>query len=89
MMTMNHTAMMKEIAITSQKDITICQSIVSSYEAYCTKNNKFPFKGHVNDEMIAFISNATCCEASIVHDVIVSMLSIVKIQVKHKIPFIK
>ncbi|MDR1606438.1 MAG: hypothetical protein LBS41_04925 [Streptococcaceae bacterium] len=86
---MNYKDLVNEVKKQTGEKYEVCSDIVNGYEKYCEDEIKRPFKKEVDEHMIEWVSSYTKHDNQTVSSVLTVLITLVRKEVKSKIPFMK
>lgn len=86
---MNYKNLVNEVKKQTEQTYEVCSEIVNGYEKYCEDEIKRPFKNEVDAHMIDWVSSYTKQDSQTVSNVLTALITLVRKEVKNKIPFLK
>lgn len=88
-MKMNYKNLVNEVKKQTEQSYEVCAEIVNGYQKYCENEIKCPFKNEVDAHMIDWVSSYTKQDSQTVSNVLTALITLVRKEVKSKIPFLK
>lgn len=86
---MNEKALVNELKQKTGTDYDTCVHVINAYETYCTEQIKRPFQKNIDDTMIDWVCASTGYDRQKVSQLLNALVTIVRNEVKSKIPFVR